>query len=123
MPITPQRITLAIRAFGKSAAMLQPLMYGPYYAIDISSDSRVFPCPSITLGGLQVDETSNAVLSEQGTPIEGLFAAGRAACGLASNHYVSGLSLADCIWSGRQAGRAAAGVVLANTAHSLTETD
>jgi 3-oxo-5alpha-steroid 4-dehydrogenase len=111
------------RAFGKSAAMLQPLMYGPYYAIDISSDSRVFPCPSITLGGLQVDETSNAVLSPDGAPIEGLFAAGRAACGLASNHYVSGLSLADCIWSGRQAGRAAAGVVLANTAHSLTETD
>jgi len=52
-----------------------------------------------------------------------LFAAGRAACGLASNHYVSGLSLADCIWSGRQAGRAAAGVVLANAAHFLTETD
>ena len=111
------------RAFGKSAAMLQPLMHGPYYAIDISSGSRVFPCPSITLGGLRVDETSNGVLSAQGTPIEGLFAAGRAACGLASNHYVSGLSLADCIWSGRQAGRAAAGVVLANTAHSLTETD
>ncbi|MFM0259097.1 FAD-binding protein [Paraburkholderia sediminicola] len=109
--------------FGKSAAMLQPLTYGPYYAIDISANSRVFPCPSITLGGLRVDETSNAVLSADGEPVEGLFAAGRAACGLASNHYVSGLSLADCIWSGRQAGRAAAGVVLANAAHSLTETD
>ncbi|OAJ53190.1 delta 4, 5-alpha steroid dehydrogenase [Paraburkholderia ginsengiterrae] len=111
------------REFGKSAAMLQPLSHGPYYAIDISADSRVFPCPSITLGGLRVDETSNAVLSAQGEPVEGLFAAGRAACGLASNHYVSGLSLADCIWSGRQAGRAAAGVVLVNRAHSLTETD
>lgn len=109
--------------FGKSAAMLKPLTRGPYYAIDISADSRVFPCPSITLGGLRVDETSNAVLSAQGEAIEGLFAAGRAACGLASNHYVSGLSLADCVWSGRQAGRAAAGVVLANSAHFLTETD
>ncbi|WP_168791380.1 FAD-binding protein [Paraburkholderia aromaticivorans] len=109
--------------FGKSAAMLQPLAHGPYYAINISANSRVFPCPSITLGGLRVDEATNAVLSAQGEPIEGLFAAGRAACGLASNHYVSGLSLADCIWSGRQAGRAAAGVVLANAAHSLTETD
>lgn len=109
-------------AFGKSAAMLQPLMRSPYYAIDISSDSRVFPCPSITLGGLHVDETSNAVLSATGAPVEGL-CRGRAACGLASNHYVSGLSLADCIWSGRQAGRAAAGAVLANCAHSLTETD
>ncbi|MGF7130124.1 3-oxo-5alpha-steroid 4-dehydrogenase [Paraburkholderia sp. EB58] len=110
-------------AFGKSAAMLQPLAHGPYYAIDISSDSRVFPCPSITLGGLRVDETTNAVLSEEGKPVTGLFAAGRAACGLASNHYVSGLSLADCIWSGRQAGRAAAGAVLANSAHSLTEAE
>ena len=110
-------------AFGKSAAMLQPLARGPYYAIDISSDSRVFPCPSITLGGLCVDEATNAVLSTEGGLIEGLFAAGRAACGLASNHYVSGLSLADCIWSGRQAGRAAAGVVLTNSVHSLTETD
>jgi 3-oxo-5alpha-steroid 4-dehydrogenase len=110
-------------AFGKSAAMLQPLVRGPYYAIDISSDSRIFPCPSITLGGLHVDETSNAVLSATGAPVDGLFAAGRAACGLASNHYVSGLSLADCIWSGRQAGRAAAGAVLANSVHSLTETD
>ncbi|RAS19409.1 FAD-binding protein [Paraburkholderia bryophila] len=111
------------REFGKSAAMLKPLTHGPYYAIDISSDSRIFPCPSITLGGLRVDETSNAVLSAQGEPVAGLFAAGRAACGLASDHYVSGLSLADCIWSGRQAGRAAAGVVLANRTHSLTETD
>jgi len=110
-------------AFGKSAAMLHPLEHGPYYAIDISSDSRVFPCPSITLGGLQVDESSNAVLSETGKPVAGLFAAGRAACGIASNHYVSGLSLADCIWSGRQAGRAATGSVLANRAASLTKTE
>jgi 3-oxo-5alpha-steroid 4-dehydrogenase len=111
------------RAFGKSVAMLQPLEHGPYYAIDISADSRVFPCPSITLGGLRVDESTNAVLAATGEPVAGLFAAGRAACGLASNHYVSGLSLADCIWSGRQAGRAAAGAVLANSVHSLTETD
>jgi 3-oxo-5alpha-steroid 4-dehydrogenase len=55
-----------------------------------------------------VDETSNAVVTVQGRAIAGLYAAGRAARGLASNHYVSGLSLADCIWSGRQAGRAAA---------------
>ena len=36
---------------------------------------------------------------------------GRAAVGIASNSYVSGLSLADCLWSGRRAGRAAAGLV------------
>jgi len=36
---------------------------------------------------------------------EGLYAVGRTAVGLASNLYVSGISLADCIWSGRNAGR------------------
>ncbi|WP_321846603.1 FAD-binding protein [Paraburkholderia bannensis] len=100
-------------AFGKSSAMLAPLAQAPYYALDISAASRVFPCPAITLGGLRVDETTNAVLREQGGAIAGLYAAGRAARGLASHHYVSGLSLADCIWSGRQAGLAAARDVLA----------
>ncbi len=103
-------------AFGKSAAMLAPLTQGPFYAIDISAGSRVFPCPSITLGGLRVDEATNAVLDAYGAPLAGLFAAGRAACGLASNHYVSGLSLADCVWSGRQAGRAAAAEIRAAAA-------
>ncbi|WP_434665531.1 FAD-binding protein [Paraburkholderia sp. A3BS-1L] len=95
-------------AFGKSAAMLAPLDQAPFYALDISAGSRTFACPAITLGGLRVDETTNAVLRAEGGVVEGLYAVGRAARGLASNHYVSGLSLADCIWSGRQAGRAAA---------------
>lgn len=33
-----------------------------------------------------------------------LYAAGRAAVGICSNSYVSGLSLADCVFSGRRAG-------------------
>lgn len=108
-------------AFGKSVPMLAPLAQAPYYALDISAASRVFPCPAITLGGLRVDETTNAVLRDQGDAIAGLYAAGRAARGLASNHYVSGLSLADCVWSGRQAGRAAAREVLA--AHEANRTN
>lgn len=107
------------RTLRKSAAMLVPLVRAPFYAIDISAGSRVFPCPAITLGGLRVDETSNAVVSAQGRAIAGLYAAGRAARGLASNHYVSGLSLADCIWSGRQAGRAAAAEGLAHDIRPL----
>ncbi len=93
--------------FGKSAAMLAPLGQGPFYAIDISMDSKIFPCPAITLGGLRVDDVSGAVLRADGSAIGGLYAAGRAALGIASNQYVSGLSLADCIWSGRRAGGAA----------------
>jgi 3-oxo-5alpha-steroid 4-dehydrogenase len=45
------------------------------------------------------------VIDERGQAIQGLYAAGRAAVGIASNRYVSGLSIADCLWSGRRAGR------------------
>jgi succinate dehydrogenase/fumarate reductase flavoprotein subunit len=40
--------------------------------------------------------------------VPGLYAAGRNAVGLCSRSYVSGLSLADCVFSGRRAGRHAA---------------
>ena len=41
-----------------------------------------------------------------GAPVPGLYAAGRNAVGICSNLYVSGLSYADCIYSGRRAARA-----------------
>lgn len=97
---------------GKSAELLRTLS-SPFYALNISADMRVFPCPALTLGGLRVDETTGAVRKPDGGSISGLFAAGRAALGIASNHYVSGLALADCIWSGRRAGGATASSVLA----------
>lgn len=90
---------------GKSSAMLQALETPPYYALDISAGSRSFPCPAITLGGLRIDEETGAVLNGRNEPIQGLYAAGRAAVGIASNGYVSGLSLADCLWGGRRAGQ------------------
>lgn len=95
-------------ALGKSPAMRQPLETPPFYALDVSVKSRVFPCPAITLGGLRVDEDTGAVRRADTSCVPGLYAAGRAAVGIASNHYVSGLALADCIWSGRRAGRTAA---------------
>lgn len=91
-------------ALGKSKDFLAPLDQGPYYALDVSSDNKRFPCPAITLGGLRIDETTGGVLNAQGEVIPGLYAAGRNAVGVASNRYVSGLSLADCLWSGRRAG-------------------
>jgi 3-oxo-5alpha-steroid 4-dehydrogenase len=93
---------------GKSRELLRPLETPPFYALEISAHLSAFPCPAITLGGLCVDEATGAVQREGGAAIDGLFAAGRAAVGIASHHYVSGLALADCIWSGRRAGRAAA---------------
>jgi 3-oxo-5alpha-steroid 4-dehydrogenase len=92
---------------GKSPDLLHSLEAPPFYALDISVDQRLFPCAALTLGGLRVDETDGAVKTANGT-VAGLYTAGRAAVGIASNHYVSGLALADCIWSGRRAGRSAA---------------
>ncbi len=40
--------------------------------------------------------------------MDGLYAAGRTAVGLCSRSYVSGLSLADCVFTGRRAGQHAA---------------
>ncbi len=63
-----------------------------------------FPCPVLTLGGLTVDEWTGAVTGVDGAPIPGLYAAGRTAVGVCSQSYVSGLSIADCVYSGRRAG-------------------
>ncbi|MFC7050079.1 FAD-binding protein [Emcibacter nanhaiensis] len=96
--------------FGKPVTDMQDMSKGPYYAIDVSLDNKVLPCPTLTLGGLQVNEETGEVLREDGTEIKGLYAAGRTAVGIASNAYVSGLSVADCVFSGRRAGAHAAGV-------------
>lgn len=104
--------------FGKSAAMLANLDQGPWYALDLSFDSKLFPCPVITLGGLKVCEDSGRVLDHAGQPINGLYSAGRNAVGVASNLYVSGLSLADCIYSGRRAAAHVADQFALQTARS-----
>ena len=77
----------------------------PYYIMDISIDSRLSPLPTLTLGGLEVDEITGNVINTQGEAIKGLFAAGRSAVGVCSNIYVSGLSIADCVFSGRRVGK------------------
>jgi 3-oxo-5alpha-steroid 4-dehydrogenase len=92
---------------GKPGDYLQVLETGPWYALDCRVDGAMRN-PSLTLGGLCVDEESGGVLTEDGTVITGLYAAGRAAVGIASHSYVSGLSIADCIFAGRRAGRHAA---------------
>lgn len=95
-------------AFGKSRDDRRPIATAPFYAIDVSVSSRLFPLPVLSLGGLVVDEESGAVLDGAGAAIPGLYAAGRNAVGVCSHLYVSGLSVADCIFSGRRAAAAAA---------------
>ncbi len=93
--------------FGKLPEWCTPLAEPPFYAIDCSLANRLFLTTFITLGGVRVDGRGT-VVRRDGTPIEGLFAAGRAAVGVSSRCYLSGLSLADCVHSGRRAGRNAA---------------
>ncbi len=98
-----------IDPLGKPADYVQPLEHPPYYAVDCSLDTpHAFPCPVLTLGGLVVDEDSGLVKREDGAVIQGLYAAGRTALGICSESYVSGLSIADCVFSGRRAGKHAA---------------
>ncbi|MFD2645096.1 FAD-binding protein [Pseudomonas japonica] len=94
--------------FGKSRGGRQALEQGPFYACDISVGNPIFPLGALTLGGLRVDEDSGAVLDGASRAVPGLYAAGRAAVGIPSHLYISGLSLADCVFSGRRAGLAAA---------------
>lgn len=93
----------------KDPDLCPPLATPPFYSIDISADSSMFfPIPGLTLGGLVVAESTGEVLRPDGAPVPGLYAAGRNAVGVCSNSYVSGLSLADCVFSGRRAGAHAA---------------
>jgi len=93
---------------GKPAELVRTLGPGPWAAVPCHLGSFIFPAPCITLGGIDVDEDQQ-VRRPDGTTIAALYAVGRCAAGVASRSYVSGLSLADCVFSGRNAGMAVAG--------------
>ena len=91
---------------GKPADLVAAQDQPPYSLIDFSIRPRLMnPAPVLTLGGLVVDHATGQVLRADGTAVPGLYAAGRSAVGLCSRSYVSGLSIADCVFSGRRAGR------------------
>ncbi len=101
---------------GKPAELVRELVTPPFSLIDLSIRPRpAYPAPMLTLGGLAVAEDTGQVRRADGTVIDGLYAAGRSAVGVCSNSYVSGLSLADCVFSGRRAGRHAAAEITAAT--------
>lgn len=104
--------------FGKSPDMRHCCVKPPFHALDISMGARRFPLATLSLGGLTVDEADGHVRDAHGADLPGLFAAGRTAVGIASAHYVSGLSLADCVFSGRRAGRAAAAEIATGETHA-----
>jgi predicted oxidoreductase len=81
---------------------------GPLIAVRLNILTRK------TLGGIQTDLNSR-VLAVNGQPVPGLFAAGEAAGfgggGVHGHSALEGTFLGGCIFSGRAAGRAAAGAV------------
>ena len=97
---------------GKPAELVRAQDRPPFSLIDCSVRPRLaYPAPMLTLGGLVVAEQTGQVRRPDGSAVPGLYAAGRSAAGLCSRSYVSGLSLADCVFSGRRAGRHAAAAV------------
>ncbi len=95
---------------GKTEKRFVPQDTPPFYAVDCSLKSKSgIPTASLTLGGLLVNERTSQVLRNDGSSINGLYAVGRNAVGVCSNSYFgSGISIADCIFSGRRAGKHAA---------------
>jgi predicted oxidoreductase len=93
--------------FDKQPPILTPLDQGPFVALELNFETSYFSF--FTLGGLKTS-TNAEVLSRSGAPIPGLYAAGRCTSGLPAwgHGYSSGMSLADCTFFGRQAGRTAA---------------
>jgi len=92
--------------FDKRKPILTPLDQGPFIALELNFTTSYFSF--FTLGGLNTS-LQGEVLDRDGTPIPGLFAAGRCTSGLPAwgHGYSSGLSLADCTFFGRQAGHSA----------------
>ncbi len=94
--------------FGKQLPILTPLDQGPFVALELNFATSYFSF--FTLGGLRTSPQAE-VLDRSGKPIAGLYAAGRCTSGLPAwgHGYSSGMSLADCTFFGRQAGKTAAG--------------
>ncbi|RJF93161.1 FAD-dependent oxidoreductase [Sphingomonas cavernae] len=93
--------------YRKALEWLKPLNEAPFAALELNIRTSFFSF--FTLGGLNT-RPSGEVLDRAGEPIPGLYAAGRTTSGLPrwGHGYSSGLSLADCTFFGRMAGRAVA---------------
>lgn len=87
--------------FERTTGMENDLSSPPYYAINIA------PGIHHTMGGVRIN-TNTEVLREDGTVIEGLYAAGEVVGGLHGENRIGGNAVADIIIFGRQAGQQSA---------------
>ena len=94
--------------FHKRLPYLKPLDEPPYAAFDFSMGGGAW-FPAFTFGGLNTS-LDGEVLTAEGHPVAGLYAAGRTSCGLprCGATYSSGVSIGDATYFGRRAGVSAA---------------
>jgi 3-oxo-5alpha-steroid 4-dehydrogenase len=88
---------------GKSPDYNKPLASSRLTALNLATGNPYSFTITFTLGGLVVDEETGGVRDASGDVIPGLYAAGRTAVGLCSGGYISGMSIADTVFSGRRA--------------------
>ena len=93
---------------GKLQELVNPVENGPFYAVNLSLDNKYAPAQTMTIGGLRLDQATGGVVRADGSMIKGLYSGGRTAIGICSGGFISGLSLADCVFSGRRAARSMA---------------
>lgn len=93
-------------SFGRTTAMDNDLSGAPYYAIKIG------PGIHYTMGGVVIN-TNTEVLTKDGQPIPGLFAAGEVTGGLHGQNRIGGNSVGEIIVFGLQAGEKSAEFVKA----------
>lgn len=92
--------------FHKSKKYLSAIDKPPFKVYDLSVDKTMYS--SHTFGGLHTRPTAQ-VVNVWGDTIPGLYAAGRTTSGLPTSPYIaSGISVGDCTFFGRQAGKNAA---------------
>jgi succinate dehydrogenase/fumarate reductase flavoprotein subunit len=93
--------------FEKYPDWVAPLEAGPYAAFDLSVGKAVYT--GFTLGGLAVSVDAE-VLTPDGRPVPGLYAAGACASNIAqdSRGYASGTCIGEASFFGRRGGRHAA---------------
>ena len=99
--------------FHKQSKFLRPLTDPPFAALDCSIGEAYYPF--FTLGGLDTLVTGEVLTANQEV-VEGLYAAGRNACGVPryGGGYSSGMSVGDATLFGRLAGKTAANAVAIN---------
>lgn len=90
--------------FGRNTGMEHDITKAPFYAIKIA------PGVHHTMGGIEIN-TDAQVISKQGAPISGLFAAGEVVGGVHGGNRIGGTAVTDIVVYGRIAGKNAANYV------------